>query len=40
MYNKNLDIVYIRKGSCKSKVNLSIGSENYDILRETIKKSI
>ena len=36
---KNLDIVNIRKGSCKSKVNLSIGSENYDILRETIKKS-
>ncbi len=36
---KNLDIVNIRKGNCKSRVNLSIGSENYDITRETIKKS-
>ena len=36
---KNQDIVNIRKGSCKSKVNITIGTKNYDIIRETTKKS-
>ena len=36
---KNQDIVNIRKGSCKSKVNITIGTKNYDIIRETTKKT-
>ena len=36
---KNQDIVNIRKGSCKSKVNITIGTKNYDIVRETTKKT-
>ena len=36
---KNQDVVNIRKGSCKSKVNITIGTKNYDIIRETIKKT-
>ena len=36
---KNQDIVNIRKGSCKSEINLSIGSEDYIVKRETIKKT-
>ena len=36
---KNQDVVNIRKGSCKSKVNISIGTKNYDVIRETTKKS-
>ena len=36
---KNQDVVNIRKGSCKSKVNITIGTKNYDIIRETTKKT-
>ena len=36
---KNQDIVNIRKGKCKSKVNITIGTKNYDVIRETIKKT-
>ncbi len=36
---KNQDIVNIRKGNCKSKVNITIGTKNYDIIRETTKKT-
>lgn len=36
---KNQDIVNIRKGNCKSKVNITIGTKNYDIVRETTKKT-
>lgn len=36
---KNQDIVNIRKGNCKAKVNITIGTKNYDIIRETVKKS-
>ncbi len=36
---KNQDIVNIRKGDCNSKVNISVGSKNYDITRNTIKKT-
>ncbi len=36
---KNQDVVNIRKGSCKSKVNITIGTKNYDIVRETVKKT-
>ena len=36
---KNQDIINIRKGYCKSKVNISIGTKNYDVIRSTIKKT-
>ena len=36
---KNQDIVNIRKGKCKSKVNITIGTKNYDVIRETVKKT-
>ena len=36
---KNQDIVNIRKGSCKSKANITIGTEKYTIVRETTKKT-
>ena len=36
---KNQDIVNIRKGSCKSTVNFNIGTDVYEITRETNKKT-
>jgi len=36
---KNHDIINIRKGSCKTKINISIGTDEYNIIRETIKKT-
>ena len=36
---KNQDVVNIRKGSCKSKVNITIGTKKYEIIRETTKKT-
>jgi len=36
---KNQDIVNTRKGFCDAKVKFSIGSENYEVKRETIKKT-
>ena len=36
---KNQDIVNIRKGSCKSIANITIGTEKYTITRETTKKT-
>jgi DNA repair exonuclease SbcCD ATPase subunit len=36
---KNHDIVNIRKGSCKTKINISIGADEYNVVRETIKKT-
>lgn len=36
---KNQNIVNIRKGDCTSKINLTIGTETYEITRETKKKT-
>lgn len=36
---KNHDIVNIRKGNCKTKINISTGTNEYNIIRETIKKT-
>ena len=36
---KNQDIVNIRKGSCKSTANITIGTEKYTIERETTKRT-
>lgn len=36
---KNKDIVNARKGSCKSVAEISVGSEIYQITRETIKRT-
>ena len=36
---KNQNIVNIRKGSCKAKANITIGTEQYSVTRETIKKT-
>ena len=36
---KNQDIVNIRKGSCNSTINFNIGTEVYEITRETTKKT-
>ena len=37
---KNKDIVNVRKGSCKSVAEISVGDEIYEITRETLKRTL
>jgi len=36
---KNQDVVNTRKGTCKSKINFSVGTNSYEVIRETTKKT-
>jgi DNA repair exonuclease SbcCD ATPase subunit len=36
---KNQDVVNTRKGMCKSKINFSVGTSSYEVIRETSKKT-
>lgn len=36
---KNLNVVNIRKGECQSTANITVGTDNYNIIRKTTKKT-
>lgn len=36
---KNLDIVNIRKGECQAVANITVGTDNYNVIRKTVKKT-
>lgn len=38
-YLKNLNVVNIRKGECESIANISVGTNNYNVIRKTVKKT-